>query len=104
MRFPALPCLILAAASLSVAAPATSAEPSLTFNTTTPTDDLKGNLPAQVLFAQSQVIPARPREGDRQPHLIGSRKALLMVRLVAPNGSGTLLVTAKGKDGKEWGT
>jgi hypothetical protein len=46
MRFPALPCLILAAASLSVAALATSGEPGLTFNATTPTDDLKGNLPA----------------------------------------------------------
>ena len=87
MRFPVLPCLILAAAGLSAAAPATSAEPVTTFNTTAPTDDLKGNLPAQVLFAQSQVIPARLREGDRQPHLVGSRKTLLMVRLVAPNGT-----------------
>jgi len=103
MRLP-LHCLLLAAACLSAGTPATAAEPVTTFNTTAPTDDLKGNLPAQVLFAQSQVIPGRPREGDRQPHLIGSRKTLLMVRLVAPNGTGPLMVTAKGKDGKEWGT
>jgi hypothetical protein len=45
MRFHALPCLILAAAGLSTSAPATSAEPVTTFNTTAPTDDLKGNLP-----------------------------------------------------------
>lgn len=54
MRLPLLPCLILAAASLSAATPATSAELVTTFYTTAPTDDLKGNLPAQVLFAQSQ--------------------------------------------------
>jgi len=103
MRLLLLPCLLVAS-NLSAADPAPSAEPITTFNTTVPTDDLKGNLPAQVLFAQSQVIPARPREGDRQPHLIGSRQTLLMVRLVAPTGTAPLTVTAKGKDGKEWGT
>ena len=45
MRFPVLPFLIFAAAGLSTAAPATSAEPVTSFNTTTPIDDLKGNLP-----------------------------------------------------------
>jgi hypothetical protein len=80
MRIPVLPCLILAAASLSAATPAVAAEPVTTFNTTAPTDDLKGNLPAQVLFAQSRSFRRAVREGDRQPHLIGSRKTLLMVR------------------------
>lgn len=60
------------------AAPA--AEPALVFNATAPKNDLKGSFAAQVLFAQSQVIPSHPREGDRQPRLISLRKALVMVR------------------------
>lgn len=63
-----------------LSAASASAEGSLIFNTTKPTNDLKGSLSAQVLFAQSQVIPVRVREGDRQPHLVSLRKALLIVR------------------------
>lgn len=37
---------------------ALAADQALVFNATTPTNDLRGTLAAQVLFAQSQVIPA----------------------------------------------
>ena len=42
------------------------AAPQLVFNTTRPINHLEGSLEAQVLFAQSQILPARPREGDVQ--------------------------------------
>ncbi|MFM8892738.1 MAG: M66 family metalloprotease, partial [Planctomycetia bacterium] len=82
-RLPATGILFLTAA----AAAASAAEPRLVFNTTGPTNDLQGTLAAQVLFAQSQVIPARPREGDHQPHLIGRRRCLLLVRPLEPDGA-----------------
>jgi hypothetical protein len=56
----------------------------LVFNNTTPANDLQGSLAAGVQFAQSQVIPIRPRDGDSQPHLIGLRKSLLLVRPPPP--------------------
>lgn len=90
-------------AAVSSAAP-TSESAALVFNATTPKNDLSGTLEAQVLFAQSQVIPARPREGDRQPHLIGLRQALLMVRPVSAFSAAPLTVTAKTAEGKEAGT
>lgn len=77
----------------------------MVFNTTAPKNDLKGDFEAQVLFAQCQVIPARPREDDRQPRLISLRKALLMVRplradatpisVTVQDGAGKVLGTAK---------
>ena len=73
------------------------------FNETPPKNDLKGDFAAQVLFAQSQVIPARPREGDRQPRLIGLRQALLMVRPLRAD-SAALTVTAVDAAGKALGT
>jgi hypothetical protein len=80
------------------------ADPSLVFNTTEPTNDLQGSLAAQILFAQSQVIPARPREGDPQPHLIGQRKSLLLVRLLQPDDFTPLRVAATDEHGKTLGT
>ena len=84
---------------------AASSESALVFNTTAPSNDLKGDFEAQVLFAQSQVIPARPRDDDRQPRLVGLRKALLMVRprradatpisVTVLDGAGKVLGTAK---------
>lgn len=44
-------------------------EHSLFFNTTSPENDLQGSLSAVSLFAQSQVLPAHVKDGDRQPHL-----------------------------------
>jgi hypothetical protein len=49
--------LVLGFSSADAAAP----EPELIFNATAPGNNLKGDLQAQVLFAQSQIIPARPR-------------------------------------------
>lgn len=75
----------------------------LVFNTTTPTNDLQGSLAAQVLFAQSQVIPARPSQGDKQPHLIGRRKALLLVRPVNADNETPIEVAVFNKSGKKLG-
>jgi hypothetical protein len=86
----------------SVAASAAS-ESALVFNATAPKNDLKGDFEAQVLFAQSQVIPARPREDDRQPRLISLRKALLLVRPLRADAA-PVSVTAVDGAGKELGT
>jgi len=75
----------------------------LIFNTTIQKNDLKGDFEAQVYFAQSQIIPARPREDDRQPRLVSLRKALLMVRPLRAEATG-LSVTAVDGSGKELGT
>ena len=97
--------LLIAAHPPASFAAAGASETALVFNTTAPKNDLKGEFEAQVLFAQSQVIPARPREDDRQPRLIGLRKALLMVRplradatpisVTVLDGSGKVLGLAK---------
>ena len=79
-RFIILAGLFAAGFSSGLAAASASAESSLVFNATLPRNDLKGSFGAQILFAQSQVIPSRPREDDRQPRLIGLRKTLVMVR------------------------
>ena len=102
LRLPALAGLAVAAVSLSGFAAASPSESSLIFNATTPINDLKGQFEAQVLFAQSQVIPARVREGDRQPHLVSLRKTLLMVRPLRADGA-PLSVTFMEATGKELG-
>ena len=79
--------LLFAGHSPSVLAAPSASESALVFNATPPKNDLKGDFEAQVLFAQSQVIPARPREDDRQPRLISLRKALLMVRPLRSDAS-----------------
>ena len=84
------------------AAPATT-ESSSVFNATVPKNDLKGSFEAQVLFAQSQVIPSRPREDDRQPRLVSLRKSLLMVRPLRADST-PITVTAMDGAGKELGT
>lgn len=97
---------------IAIVAPWTSsgvmaAEPAverLVFNTTTPTNDLEGALAARVQLAQSQIIPARPRDGDSQPHLIGHRKCLLLVRPLKGEGKLPILVTAVDSAGKTLGT
>jgi len=82
---------------------ASASEGDLVFNATTPTNDLQGSLSAQVLFAQSQIIPVRPREGDRQPHLVSLRKALLLVRPLRPD-SAPLSVVVLDASGKTLGS
>lgn len=92
---------LLAAALLSVHLPVSaSAATPLVFNKTTPVNDLRGSLAAQVLFAQSQIIPARPRAGDDQPYLVSQRKALLLVRPLAPNDSTPMSVIVRDGQGK----
>jgi hypothetical protein len=92
--------------TLILAAPsrAESGAERLVFNATTPTNDLKGSLAARVQFAQSQIIPARPREGDPQPHLIGNRTCLLLVRPLKADDKTPMVVTALSSEGKTLGT
>lgn len=80
-------------------APGQTAAP-LVFDATAPVNDLQGSLSAQVRFAQSQIIPARPREGDRQPHLIGLRQCLLLVRPLKPDDTTPVSVTVRDGSGK----
>lgn len=75
----------------------------LVFNATVPTNDLTGAFEAQVLFAQSQIFPARPRSGDKQPHLVGLRKTLLLVRPLAADDSTTISVTVRNAKGDRLG-
>jgi hypothetical protein len=96
---------VIAAALLGTAAfAAYSADRPLIFNTTSPTNDLKGSLAAQVLFAQSQIVPSHLRKGDNQPHLIGYRKSLLLVRPLKADGKTPMQVTASSKAGRTLGT
>ena len=76
----------------------------LIFNTITPINDLKGSLAAQVYFAQSQIVPARLSEGDTQPHLIGHRKCLVLVRPLNTNRNSLVQLTARDGQGKTLGT
>jgi len=75
----------------------------LVFNTTTPTNDLKGSLAARVQFAQSQIVPTRLSEGDNQPHLIGHRTCLLLVRPLKADRNSLVQVTARDGRGKTLG-
>ncbi len=86
------------------AAPLSAGSAPLIFNDTTPQSDLAGSLAARVQFAQSQILPSHPKEGDRQPILTSLRKSLLLVQplqadevtpmtVEARDGSGTLLGT-----------
>lgn len=83
---------------------ADAAETRLVFNTTMPANDLQGALAARVQFAQSQILPARPAKGDNQPHLIGQRTTLLLVRPLKVDGTSPLRVTARDNAGKALGT
>lgn len=83
---------------------ALSADTTLVFNTTPPTNDLQGSLAAQILFAQSQIVPARLREGDKQPHLIGHRKCLVLVRPLKADDATPIEVAVVDKNGKTLGT
>lgn len=76
----------------------------LVFNTTTPTNDLKGTLAARVQFAQTQIIPSHLPKGDNQPHLIGYRKSLLLVQPLKADAATPIQVSVQGKAGKTLGT
>ena len=102
-RLALLTGLLIAGHSTSISAAPAASESSLVFNTTAPKNDLRGDFEAQVLFAQSQIIPSRPREDDRQPRLISLRKSLLMVRPLRADST-PITVTAVDGSGKELGT
>ncbi|MEY5009440.1 MAG: metalloprotease [Verrucomicrobiota bacterium] len=76
----------------------------LVFNGVAPTNDLKGTLAAEVLFAQSHVIRARPVEGDTQPHLVGLRKSLVMVRPLRPDAVTPMVLVVRSSSGQVLGT
>ena len=102
-RFLTLAFLAFFGLSLEASSAAPITEGTLVFNATNPTNDLKGAFEAQVLFAQNQVMPARPREGDRQPYLVSLRKTLLMVRPMK-SADAALAVTVLDAAGKPLGT
>ena len=104
MKLKYLSCLIFA--SLSLGASPVSAENNsiLYFNKTQPANDLQGSLAARVQFAQSQILPAHIKEGDRQPHLTGLRKSLLLVQPLQANYETTMQVEARDGNNKLLGT
>lgn len=81
-----------------------SADQPLVFNTTTPSNDLKGTLAARVQFAQSQILPSHPQKGDKQPHLVAHRKSLLMVRPLKADNTTPMQVTVRDRAGKTLGS
>lgn len=101
-----LPSIGVMASALLVGmwpAPLHAASP-LVFNATAPVNDLQGSLAAQVLFAQSQILPVNAREGDSQPHLTSNRKSLLLVRPVKTDDTTPMVVRARDRQGNLLGT
>lgn len=96
-------CLIMAVFSTSHLLAAETTSP-LVFNTTTPQNDLAGTLAARVQFAQSQILPARPKMGDNQPTLTSLRKSLLMVQPLQADDVTPMQVEARDSNGKLLGS
>ncbi len=95
----------LLAVALAVVYPGLSASGDpVVFNGNAVVSDLQGPLRARVQFAQSQIIPSHPREGDRQPHLIGHRKTLLLVKPFKADDRAPMRVTVRTARGKVLGT
>ncbi|EFN1709479.1 hypothetical protein HET60_004549, partial [Escherichia coli] len=70
MKLKYLSCMILASLAMgSFSVTAADNNLAIYFNTTQPVNDLQGSLAAEVKFAQSQILPAHPKEGESQPHL-----------------------------------
>lgn len=78
----------------------------LPFNAVAPRNDLSGTFEAEVSFAQSQIMPAGAGvAGDKQPHLVAGRQALLMLRPISTiNANSPLQVGVKDKNGATLGT
>lgn len=55
-------------------------------------------------FAQSQILPAHPREGDNQPRLTALRKSLLLVRPMQADSTAPMVVMAYDGTGKLLGS
>ncbi|MGL5522796.1 MAG: M66 family metalloprotease, partial [Aeromonas veronii] len=76
----------------------------ISFNSTPPQNDLVGSLEARVFFAQSQIIPATLKEGDRQPILASLRKSLLLVQPLQVDNTSPIVVNAYSKDNSHFGS
>ncbi|MEG0008800.1 MAG: M66 family metalloprotease [Aeromonas sp.] len=96
--------LIMATLASGPLLAAVQAPPSLPFNDRPPINDLQGSLAAQVQFAQSQILPAHPKEGDNQPRLVAERKSLLLVRPLQADASVPMQLTARDGAGRLLGT
>jgi Peptidase M66/ToxR activated gene A lipoprotein domain len=96
--------LMTASLSFGLSSVTAQAATPLVFNTTKPVNDLKGTLEAQVLFAQSQIIAAHPRQGDVQPHLVSQRKTLLLVRPLQGDDSTPMSVVVRNEQGNTLGS
>ncbi|MGL5696647.1 MAG: peptidase M66, partial [Plesiomonas shigelloides] len=104
MEMSYLSCLI--AASLVTAALPVSANDTspLYFNSIQPKNDLVGKLEAKVQFAQSQILPSKALEGDRQPILTSLRKSLILVQPLQPDAVTPMFVDARDSSGALLGT
>lgn len=92
--------LVAASIAASVLSVSANQVAPIVFNLSTPTNDLTGSLAAQVLFAQSQIIPAHPKDDDHQPALISQRRSLLLVRPLSVNEGESIIVEARDGNGK----
>ncbi|MEG2564945.1 MAG: M66 family metalloprotease [Acinetobacter sp.] len=100
MKLKYISCLILASTVLGSFPVFADNKSALYFNTTAPENDLQGSLSARVQFAQSQILPAYIKDGDRQPHLTSLRKSLLLVQPLQSNNETPLQVEAHDSNGK----
>lgn len=96
--------LLAAALAVVLNPPRSDTGAPVVFNESAVVNDLQGSLRARVQFAQSQIIPAHPRAGDRQPHLIGHRKALLLVKPLKSDDRAPMTVTVRSQRGQVLGT
>lgn len=105
MKLKYLSCIILASLPMGAfSVTAADNNSAIYFNTTQPVNDLKGSLAAEVKFAQSQILPAHPKEGESQPHLTSLRKSLLLVRPVKADDKTPVQVEARDANDKILGT
>ncbi|HEI0341381.1 M66 family glycomucinase StcE [Escherichia coli] len=105
MKLKYLSCMILASLAMGAfSATAADNNSAIYFNTSQPVNDLQGSLAAEVKFAQSQILPAHPKEGDSQPHLTSQRKSLLLVRPVKADDKTPVQVEARDSNDKILGT
>lgn len=104
MKLKCLAVLILASIAVNPLSASANQTSPLIFNPFSPKNDLIGSLEAQVKFAQSQILPAHPTEGDRQPILTSLRKSLLLVQPLQNDSIMPIIVDAHDGSGKRLGS
>lgn len=97
-------CVMVASIATTVSPTFATQVSPLIFNSSAPKNDLVGSLEARVQFAQSQIIPAYPKKGERQPTLISQRKTLLLVQPLHPDAVTPMVAEARNGAGKQLGT